>query len=45
MNQSPPDQTPEDRRKALRATIILYGAMFLLNAILFLVLWWTTRSK
>lgn len=45
MNRDPSQQTPEERRKVIRAIIILYGAMFLLTAILFTVLWWVQQAK
>lgn len=45
MSQDPAQQTPEERRKVMRAIIILYGAMFLLTALLFTVLWWVQRGK
>ena len=40
----PPEPTPEERRKAERATIILYIAMAVLGALPLLALWWTNRS-
>lgn len=39
-----PDPTPEDLRKAERATLILYLAMALLGALPLLALWWSNRA-
>ncbi len=41
----PEPPSPEDQRKINRALYILYGAMFALSGLLFLVLWLTTRAK
>lgn len=43
MNPAPPPDP--DRRKAFRALVILYCAMFILAAIPFVALWWTGRGK
>lgn len=42
---SPEQHTPEEQRKVRRSLIILYSAMFALNAVLFLVFWWANRGK
>ncbi len=51
MSKNAPDHlaqrepTPDERRKADRALIILYIAMAVLTALPLLALWWMSRSR